>query len=72
MTRPSKFELKHPSLGISEYLLDRSRLTSFLELYPFDLYSGPQIADFQPWKGYPGVLMVIVGSGFAEERERIS
>ncbi len=70
MTRISKFELKCPSLGISEHLLDRSRLTPFLELYHFDPYSGPQIADFQPWKGYPGVLMVIVGCGFAEERER--
>jgi len=62
-----ELQLRHTSLRIAEHLLDRYKLGRFLELYPLPP-SGPAIVDFQPWQGYAGTLMVIGGSGFAEER----
>jgi M6 family metalloprotease-like protein len=61
-----ELSLRHVSPAISEHLIDRIRLRDFLDLFPFD--PGPAIVDFQPWRGYAGTIMVIVGSGFSEER----
>ena len=54
------------SADISEYLLDLQRLHEYLEL--FAPAAGPAIVEFQPLQGYPGTVMVIAGSGFAEHR----
>ncbi len=71
MARLPELRLRHTSLGIAEHLLDRYRLGRFLDLYAFPP-SGPAIADFQPWQGYAGSLIVIAGSGFSEERQENS
>jgi len=63
-----ELQLRHTSLRIADHLLDRYRLGRFLDLYTLPP-SGPTIVDFQPWRGYAGTLMVIAGSGFAEERQ---
>lgn len=63
---PRELSLQYVSASIAEHLIDRQRLRDFLELLPAD--PGPAIADFQPWQGYAGTIMVIAGSGFAEER----
>lgn len=62
-----ELQLKHTSLRIADHLLDRYKLSRFLDLYAFPP-SGPAVVDFQPWQGYAGTLIVIAGSGFAEER----
>lgn len=67
MARLPELKLRHTSLRIAEHLLDRYKLGRFLELYPLPP-SGPAIVDFQPWQGHAGTLMIIAGSGFAEER----
>ena len=63
-----EFLLKYTSLKLADHAVDRYKLGRFLDLYAFPP-SGPAIADFQPWQGYAGTLMVIVGSGFSEERQ---
>ncbi|MBI2884126.1 MAG: IPT/TIG domain-containing protein [Candidatus Methylomirabilis oxyfera] len=68
MARLPELQLRHTSLRIADHLLDRYKLGRFLDLYPLPP-SGPVIVDFQPWQGYAGTLMVIAGSGFAEERQ---
>lgn len=68
MNNLPELTLKHTSLKIAGHLLDRHRLSRFIELYPH-LPAGPAIIDFQPWQGYAGSLLVIVGSGFAMERQ---
>jgi M6 family metalloprotease-like protein len=60
--------LRHTSLKIADYLLDRYQLSRYLGLHSLPP-AGPGIVDFQPWQGYAGTLMVIVGSGFDEERQ---
>jgi M6 family metalloprotease-like protein len=67
MAQLPELNLKHTSLRIAENYLDRDRLRRFLDLYPIPPV-GPSIADFQPWRGHAGTLMVIVGNGFDEER----
>ena len=59
--------LRHTSLRIADHLLDSYKLGRFLDLYP-SAPVGPSIVDFQPWQGYAGTLMLIVGSGFSAER----
>src|SRR3954451_14457351 len=63
---PRELSLQYVSASIAEHLIDRQRLRDFLELFP--AAPGPAIADFQPWQGYAGTILVIAGSGFAEER----
>jgi M6 family metalloprotease-like protein len=66
MRQLHELPLRHVSASIDEHLLDRIRLRDFLDLFPLD--PGPTIVDFQPWRGYAGTIMVIVGNGFSEER----
>ncbi|MGY2093449.1 IPT/TIG domain-containing protein [Nocardia gipuzkoensis] len=66
MAQLRNLNLRHVSPAIGEHIIDPARLRDFLERYPFD--PGPTIVDFQPWRGYAGTIMVIVGNGFAEER----
>ena len=67
MPKLPELQLRYPSLKVADYLLDRHKLRRFLDLYAFPV-TGPVIADFQPWRGYAGSLVIIVGSGFSEDR----
>jgi hypothetical protein len=69
MSESRFFDLKHTSLRISEYVLDNERIRRILDLFELPLDPGPVITDFQPWTGYAGTLMIIVGSNFSLERE---
>jgi M6 family metalloprotease-like protein len=67
MAKLQELKLRHTSLRIADYLLDRFKLGRFLDLYTLPP-SGPAIVDFQPYQGYSDTLMIIAGSGFGAER----
>lgn len=68
MARLPELLLRNTSLRIADHLLDSHKLARFLDLYTLPP-SGPAIADFQPWQGYAGTLLIIAGTGFAEARQ---
>lgn len=62
-----KFDSLRLGLSIDEHLLDLSKLIDHIKVIP--LPSGVYISQFQPWRGYAGTAMEIVGSGFSDERQ---
>ena len=50
--------------------LDSAQLRRFIGTFKLPVDPGPQIADFQPWRGYAGTMMTIVGNNFSDTREQ--
>ena len=65
----SKLKITNIASGIQEHLIDLEKFGRFLEpLIP--PAAGPTIVEFQPWRGYAGTAMVIVGNSFSEDRTK--
>lgn len=64
-----KFKVIQQAGEISEWIIDSNKLFGFLERFtPID--PGPQITEFQPFRGYAGTSMVILGNNFSNKRQK--
>jgi hypothetical protein len=61
------FDPRNLSPNIRPHVLDPDLLRRFLDAFEIP-ESGPRIFDFQPWRGHPGTIMAIVGTGFSDDR----
>ncbi len=69
MAKFAEFNPRNLGAKISAYALDPAKTRRFLDAVAIVDPNKPHIADFQPTQGHGGTAMVILGSGFADERE---
>lgn len=69
MAKFTNFDPRNIGAKISAHALDPARMSRFLETVTVSVEEGPQIVDFQPLQGHGGTAMVILGTGFSDERE---
>lgn len=68
MARYSTLRRVFPNLGYRA--LDSRQLRRFIGTFRLPVDPGPHIADFQPWRGYAGTMMTIIGNNFSDTREQ--
>lgn len=66
---PRTFFPRHLSPRINYQALSEQKLREYLEVFKLP-ETGPQIADFQPYMGYSGTVMTIIGNNFSDIREK--
>ena len=64
------FSPRHLSSKLQYQALDSSQLRRIIDTFRLPVDTGPQIADFQPWSGYAGTAMTIIGNNFSDSREQ--
>ncbi len=69
MERIPRLDAKYLSTDIRAQLLDPQLLMRHLDRFRLAPATGLSIAEFQPWKGYAGTVMVIIGTGFDNDRK---
>jgi hypothetical protein len=69
--RTGVLQLQHLSPPIKRSFIDDALRRRLLRLYPIRRIDIPEIVDFQPWSGYPGSLIVIIGRRFLPERDNM-
>ena len=62
--------LRHISPSLRYQTLDSEQLRRFIDTFKLPIDPSPQIADFQPWRGYAGTIMTIIGNNFSDTREQ--